>query len=696
MSLETYIVHVDLPHSQILYDQSQDYLETWYISFLPTTLASETDQTPRMVYSYRNVFSGFAAKLTRDEAKAMHNKNGFISARPQEIFPLHTTHSPNFLGLHQDTGFWNNSNYGRGGPPPPAKWKGVCEFNFTGACNNKLIRARHFRNGNGTPLDSNGHGTHTAGTAAGNFVGGANIFGMANGTAAGIAPLAHIAAYKVCSSSGSSESDILAAMDIAIEDGVDVLSVSLGGPSRPFHSDNIAVGAFAATERGILVSISAGNNGPASATLSNEAPWMLTVGASTTDRKLTATAVLGNALELTGESGFQPKHFPAKQLPLVFPGSNTSDFDSRHCGESSLINTGVKGKIVICEVGGGTTSRRKGQAVKDAGGAGMIIVNTRRYGYSTLVDAHVLPATNINYEDGIKILAYLNSSTSPTASIVFKGTIIGDNTSPMVAWFSSRGPSTSSPGILKPDIIGPGVNILAAWHNSVENNTNTKSNFNVISGTSMSCPHLSGVAALLKSAHPDWSPATIKSAIMTTADQTNLGNQPILDQSHLAADVYSTGAGHVNPARVNDPGLVYDIEPQDYVHYLCGLNYTHREIFIILQRKVNCSAESRISEGQLNYPSFSVRSNESADQTYTRTVTNVGEASWRYNVEVVAPQGIDVIVEPRTLHFTELNRKLTYKITFRRSANNGNTSVSHGYVLWKSGKYSVRSPIAVS
>ncbi|KAL9167206.1 hypothetical protein ABFS82_05G080100 [Erythranthe guttata] len=405
MSLETYIVHVDLPHSQILSDQSQDYLETWYTSFLPTTLASETDQTPRLVYSYCNVFSGFAAKLTRDEAKVMHNKNGFISARRQEIFPLHTTHSPNFLGLHQDTGFWNNSNYGRGViigvldtgifpdhpsfgdegvPPPPAKWKGVCEFNFTGACNNKLIGARHFRNGDGTPLDSNGHGTHTAGTAAGNFVGGANIFGMANGTAAGIAPLAHIAAYKVCSSSGRSESDILAAMDIAIEDGVDVLSVSLGGPSRPFHNDNIAVGAFAATERGILVSISAGNNGPASATLSNEAPWMLTVGASTTDRKLTATAVLGNALELAGESAFQPKHFPATQLPLVFPGPNTSDFDSRHCGESSLINKGVKGKIVICEVGGGTTSRRKGHAVKGAGGAGMIIVNTRGYGYNTL------------------------------------------------------------------------------------------------------------------------------------------------------------------------------------------------------------------------------------------------------------------------------------------------------------------------
>ncbi|KAI3453624.1 hypothetical protein Pfo_010287 [Paulownia fortunei] len=712
LSLETYIVHVDLPYSQLLSDQSQD-LESWYRSFLPTAIASSIE-TPRMVYSYRSVFSGFAAKLTSEEVKAMENKYGFISARPQEILPLHTTHTPNFLGLYQNMGFWNDSNYGKGivigvldtgilpdhpsfsdegMPPPPAKWKGPCEFNFTGGCNNKLIGARHFRNGDGTPLDFDGHGTHTAGTAAGNFVRGANLFGMANGTAVGIAPLAHLAIYKVCSVS-CSESDILAAMDAAIEDGVDVLSISLGGSSKPFHDDNIALGAFSAMERGIFVSASAGNSGPSNLTLSNEAPWMLTVGASTTDRKLMATAVLGNKQELNGESAFQPKDFPTTQLPLVYPGLNASDFSSPYCSERSLNNTGVQGKIVLCYVGGGsTTSVEKGQAVKDAGGAAMILINTKREGYSTSADAHVIPATNVNYEDGLKILAYINSSSSPTASIVFKGTTIGDKNSPMVAYFSSRGPSRSSPGILKPDIIGPGVNILAAWPTSVENNTNTKNNFNVISGTSMSCPHLSGVAALIKSAHPDWSPAAIKSAIMTTAYNMNLGNQPIQDESHLPADIFATGAGHVNPARANDPGLIYDIVPQDYVPYLCGLNYTNREIFTVLQRWVNCSAESRIPEGQLNYPSFSIRFG-SSNQTFTRTVTNVGEASSSYTVEVVSPRGIDVIVKPRTINFSELNQKLTYEVTFSRSVNGGNT-VSQGYIIWKSAKHSVRSPIVV-
>ncbi|PIN06173.1 Cucumisin [Handroanthus impetiginosus] len=683
-SLQTYIVHVDLPDIQLLSEQSQD-LESWYNSFLPTTIATSTE-TSRMAYSYRNVFSGFAAKLTCEGVKSMQEKKGFISARPQQILPLHTTHTPNFLGLHQNMGFWKQSNYGNGiiigvldtgifpnhpsfndegMPPPPPKWKGPCEFNFTGACNNKLIGARHFRNGDGTPLDFDGHGTHTAATAAGNFVRGANLSGLANGTAVGIAPLAHLAMYKVCSP-GCSESDILAAMDAAIEDGVDVLSISLGGPSRPFHEDNIALGAFSAMEKGIFVSSSAGNYGPFNLSLANEAPWILTVGASTTDRKLMATAVLGNNQELNGESAFQPKDFANTQLSLVYPGSNVSDFNAVYCSKTSLDNVDAQGKIVLCQVGGRMTSVEKGRAVRDAGGAAMILINPKSRAHSTFADAHVIPATNLNYEDGLRILAYVNSTSTPTASIVFKGTITGDKNSPVVASFSSRGPSRSSPGILKPDIIGPGVNILAAWHLSVENNANTKSNFNIISGTSMLCPHLSGVAALLKSAHPDWSPAAIKSAIMTTADTMNLQNEPILDERHLPADIFATGAGHVNPARANDPGLIYDIEPREYLPYLCGLNYTQRQIFAVLQHRVNYTAESRIPEGQLNYPSFSFRPGLS-HQTFD---TN-SDKCWGATI----------------LNFSELNQKLSFEVTFRRLGNAANTTVSQGYILWKSANF---------
>ncbi|KAK4422727.1 Subtilisin-like protease SBT1.2 [Sesamum alatum] len=681
LTLRTYIVHVDVPDSQLLSEQSQD-LQIWYRSFLPTTPASSTE-TARMVYSYRNVFSGFAAKLTSEEVKAMEGKKGFISARPEQVLQLHTTHTPNFLGLHQNAGLWKDSNYGKGivigildtgifpdhpsfsdegMPPPPAKWKGTCEFNIT-ACNNKIIGARHFKTGDGTPLDHEGHGTHAASTAAGNFVRGANVFGNANGTAAGIAPLAHLAIYKVCSLD-CSESDILAAMDTAIEDGVDVLSISFGGSPREFHEDNIALGAFSATQKGIFVSCSAGNNGPFKFSLSNEAPWILTVGASTIDRTLRATAVLGSKLELNGESAFPPKPLPLAQLPLVYPGT-IGDFSSNYCDQESLNRTGVKGKIVLCYIDTRTTKIEQGRVVKDAGGAAMILMNLKQEAFTTSADAHVIPATNVNYEDGERIMAYMNSTSAPTATIVFKGTIIGDKTAPMVAAFSSRGPSLIRSGILKPDIIGP-----------------------------VSCPHLSGVAALIKSAHPGWSPAAIKSAIMTTADTINLENQPIQDERHLPADIFATGAGHVNAAKASDPGLIYDIEPQDYIPYLCGLNYSDREVSKIFLQRVSCSGVSVIPGGQLNYPSFAVRLGES-NQTFTRTVTNVGEATSSYTVEVVPPQGLNITVNPRTLNFSKVNQKLTYEVSFSTPENGGGDDggVLQGYVLWKSGMHSVRSPV---
>ncbi|KAJ0097869.1 hypothetical protein Patl1_29074 [Pistacia atlantica] len=568
-------------------------------------------------------------------------------------------------------------------PPPPAKWKGKCEFTGT-ACNNKLIGARNF-GGASPPLDEEGHGTHTASTAAGNLVEGANEFGQANGTAAGVAPLAHLAIYKVCGDVGCAESDILAAMDTAIDDGVDVLSLSLGGGSVPFYADSIALGAFSAIQKGIFVSCSAGNEGPFYESLSNEAPWILTVGASTIDRTMVALAQLGNGQVYVGESVFQPKDFPVKQLPLVFAGANGNE-SSAWCAPGSLQNSDVQGTVVLCERGGGIDRLEKGQEVKDAGGAAMILMNDELNAYSTLADPHVLPATHVSYAAGLSIKAYINSTSSPTAAIVFKGTSIGKKSAPEVSAFSSRGPSLESPGILKPDIIGPGVNILAAWPISVENNTNTKSTFNMISGTSMSCPHLSGVAALLKSAHPEWSPAAIKSAILTTADILNLEGKPI--------NIFAVGAGHVNPSKANDPGLVYDIQPDDYIPYLCGLNYTDQQVGSIVQRNVQCSNVSIIPEAELNYPSFSIILNSTTPQTYTRTVTNVGQAQSPYYPMIVAPPGVGVSVKPDGIMFTATNQTAKYSVTFTK-IQNIDAEFAQGYLNWVSNEHTVRSPIVV-
>ncbi|KAM0069734.1 putative cucumisin [Helianthus debilis subsp. tardiflorus] len=707
---ETYIVHLNAPDGA-KFDKPEDR-RGWYNSFLKASTA-DSDVKPSLIHAYQNVFTGFAAKLTADQVKAIENMDGFVSARRDRAYKLHTTHTPTFLGLHQNLGVWNGSNYGKGiiigvldtgitpghpsfddkdVPPPPAKWKGKCDGS---GCNNKLIGARDFtENGSGSPVDEDGHGTHTSSTAAGNFVKGANVFGQAKGTAAGMAPLAHVAMYKVCDDT-CLDSAILAGMDAAIEDGVDVLSLSLGGGSVPFYEDGIAVGAFSAIQKGIFVSCSAGNEGPVNSSLSNEAPWILTVGASTVDRNIRATVYLGNKDLLDGESLFQPKDFPQNFMPLVYPGLNGGQ-DAAWCAPGSLKNIDVKGKVVLCDRGGNIARIDKGQTVKDAGGAAMILANGESDGDSTEADAHVLPASHVAYNVGVTIKTYINSTSSPVATIIFRGTVIGVDSAPAVASFSSRGPSLASPGILKPDIIGPGVSILAAWPVSVENSTQTKATFNMISGTSMSCPHLSGISALLKSAHPDWSPAAIKSAIMTTAGKLNLGGQLIEDERDLPANIFAIGAGHVNPSKASDPGLIFDIQPDDYIPYLCGLGYTSKQVGVIVQKRVRCTEV--IPEAQLNYPSFAVTLGPGDTKTFTRTVTNVGEANSTYTIKSVAlPVGLDLEVGPAELQFSKVNQKLTYQVMFiRDKTQEPQAPYGEGFMLWTFDKHTVRTPFSVN
>ncbi|URD79420.1 subtilisin-like protease [Musa troglodytarum] len=526
-----------------------------------------------------------------------------------------TTHSPKFLGLRRriGNGVWSATNRGEGVivgildtgvtpghpsfddhglPPPPAKWKGRCDLNAS-ACNNKLIGARSFINYDAvrgrptdTPIDDEGHGTHTASTAAGAFVKHADVNGNARGVAAGVAPRAHIAVYKVCSETGCAGYDILAAMDAAVDDGVDVLSLSLGDP--------VALAGFEAINRGVFVSCSAGNSGPDPYTVTNTAPWLLTVGASTMDRSFLGTVKLGDGQEWEGASLYPPRNFDAKMLPLVY-------------------------------------------------------------------------------------------AAAPEASLVFNGTVMHTPHSPSMASFSSRGPSQITPGILKPDITGPGVSILAAW---------TMQKFNMISGTSMSCPHLSGIAALIRKANPDWSPAAIKSAIMTTAYVTDNSRGPILDERHLPADFFAIGAGHVNPPKAIDPGLVYDLTPQDYIPYLCGL-YESYLVEVIVGRPVDCSSPKSIREGELNYPSISLTlpANNLKSVRYRRTVTNVGEPTSTYRVKLDVPQEVSATVTPTRLSFDELNQKQSFSISFRR--NGGGSGAVQGQLLWVSTKHVVRSPISI-
>nr|XP_017234564.1 PREDICTED: subtilisin-like protease SBT1.2 [Daucus carota subsp. sativus] len=674
------------------------------------------NQEQDFLYSYKHVINGFAARLSEEDVEAMKEMEGFVSAHLEKVLHQQTTHTPRFLGLHQDTGLWRESNFGKGViigvldggilpthpsftdegmPSPPARWKGKCEF-VTSKCNNKIIGARSFNNSATivSPFDQEGHGSHVAGIAAGRFVKNAAVLGLGNGTAVGVAPKAHLAIYKVCPTTDKCfESDLLAGIDAAVNDGVDVISISIVGKfAVPFFQDAIAVGSFAAIQKGIFVSCSAGNTGPSNSTVLNDAPWILTVGASTTDRSFKVTTKLGNGEEFAGESLFQPEGFSAVLMPLIYAGSS-SNSNSSFCVEGSLEGIDVKGKIVLCERGL-STRVSKGETVRKAGGAAMILMNQEIDGSTTIAESHVLPAAHVSYATGLRIKAFINSTVEPKAAIVFKGTRSGDPLAPAVASFSARGPSITTPGILKPDIVGPGVNILSAWPFSVGGDSNSLSTFNVQSGTSMSCPHLSGIAALLKSAHPNWSPAAIKSAIMTTADLNNLNESPIVTERSVPADVFAIGAGHVNPSKANNPGLVYDIHPDEYIPYLCGLGYTNDQVGVITQRPINCTNETSIPEAQLNYPSFSITL-ASINQTYTRTMTNVGEPNSSYYIEIIPPKGVLVTVNPTSLDFTEANQQLTYRVTFGRSTETIYTQYAQGFLKWTSTHHTVRSPISV-
>ncbi|TVU32366.1 hypothetical protein EJB05_24093, partial [Eragrostis curvula] len=722
----TFIVHVQ-PHEN---HATADDRKTWYMSFLP--------EDGRLVHAYHHVATGFAARLTLEELDDMSSMPGFVSAVPDKMYKLQTTHTPEFLGL--TTSQQGNSSLGSergagviigvldtgvfpfhpsfsdaGMPPPPAKWKGRCEFNVSSACNNKLIGARNLvTEGNSSssssgrrrapPFDDDGHGTHTASTAAGAAVPGAHVLGQAAGVAVGMAPRAHVAVYKVCGEDGCLSSDVLAGTDAAVADGCDVISMSLGSPPEPFHQDPVAVAAFGAVEKGVFVSMAAGNSGPNVSSLSNEAPWMLTVAASSMDRAIRTTMRLGNGASFHGESITQPSSPASTMFPLVYAGASRRPLAAL-CGVGALDGLDVRGKIVVCDLGAGPggniTRTLKGLVVRRAGGVGIILANGFSYGYTTFAGTHALPASNVDYAAGVAIKSYINSTANPTAQIVAGGTVLGTAPAPVMASFSSRGPSLVNPGILKPDITGPGMNVLAAWPAASGGLPGAPPTFNIISGTSMSTPHLSGIAAAIKSKNPEWSPAAIRSAIMTTADAADRSGGPILDEQHAPADWFAAGAGHVNPEKAADPGLVYDINPSDYVGYLCSL-YKSREVSVVARRPVNCSAVTVIPSTMLNYPSISVvfprNWNRSKPMVVQRTAKSVGKVPSTYVAAVDMPAAaaveVTVDVSPKQLVFTQANQEVSFKVTVWPRQNGG--KVVHGALRWVSGTYTVRSPISVS
>ncbi|WCJ28226.1 Subtilisin-like protease [Euphorbia peplus] len=458
------------------------------------------------------------------------------------------------------------------------------------------------------------------------------------------------------------------------------------------------MGSFHAVRNGILVVCSAGNSGPSAGTASNVAPWILTVGASTIDRDFPSNVILGNNQIFQGRS-FSSNTLPAaKYYPLIYAvdarAANVSTQNAILCLTGSLEPSKTKGKIVMCYKDGIFPDVEKSWVVAQAGGVGMILANQPN---TTITpDPHFVPTSLVSLADSFSILSYITNSTSPVAYIS-GGTKTGGITAPVMASFSSPGPNAITPEVLKPDITGPGVNILAAYTEaagpSIVGIDKRQVPFNIISGTSMSCPHVAGIAGLIKTVHPNWSPAAIKSAIMTSARTTSNIKRPIATDSLDNANPFNYGSGHIWPDRAIDPGLVYDLTTSDYLNFLCSIGYNQTQISIFTEEPYKCPS-SNTSLLNLNYPSITIPK-LSGTVKLSRTLKNVGNPGV-YRVIVEEPRGISVNVEPKMLGFGKVNEEKSYQVTVKGVENvTGRNGYVFGGIVWSDGVHDVRSPLVV-
>lgn len=670
-------------------------------------------------YDYTVATNGVLVQLSSSQAAKLAAVPGVVGMAKDALQQVSTTYSPEFLGLSAsgglwsqlggqsaagrnvivgviDTGIWPESpsfsggdlKRDKAGQPVAAtglrgRWFGDCEQGElfdSQDCNDKLIGARFYTAGFGkrniakeeylSPRDGDGHGSHTASTAAGNVVSGVQIDGHAMGTAAGMAPGARVAAYKVCwtakpgASGGCFNGDSIAAIDDAVADGVDVLNYSIGGSSESGPLDSVEQAFRRAANVGVFVANSAGNNGPGTSTLDHPSPWLTTVAASTF-RLAEHVVELGDGQRFVGAS--TTPTYPS-QTPLVTSAAaKTAAADlaqAKLCYPGTLDPAKTTGKIVQCDRG--VIARiDKSFEVKRAGGVAMVLTNTSNSSLNG--DFHAVPTVHVDQTARTAILAYA-AVTGATAAIVAVNS--GESTTqvPEVVAFSSRGPSTTTGGdILKPDLSAPGVDVLAA----VAPPFNHGRSYDFYSGTSMSSPHIAGLGALVKAAHPTWAPARVKSALMTTA------------RDHATdTDPFAQGAGFVQPNKAVDPGLVFDAAPNDWRSYMVWLGVQFSAPFNTLPP---------VDGTNLNQASLAIGA-LAGEETVIRRVTNVGSATETYTVsEDVA--GLDIVNDEASFALAPgATKVLTLRVT-RTTASLGDWA--KGSLSLTSSAHTVRIPVAV-
>lgn len=681
----------------------------------------------RQTYSFASV--GFSATMSRRTAAQVAADPDVLLVAPDTVRQGADYDTPRYLGLTGPEGLWNRLGGDRAAgegviigdidsgitpesaafaalPPSPtdeavaARWHGSCVAGETGPavhCNNKLIGAKVFGPGTvdavpeeyfGSPRDYDGHGTHTSSTAAGNYGVPMVVDGRDFGRFSGVAPGARIAMYKALwhkadNTTEGNTSDLTKAIDEAVADGVDVITYSITG-NTSVVDDPVAYSFYNAAKAGVFVSAAAANTGPTTSTVQNDYPWVTTVGAGTFDvaRRATVTLGDGSSYDGVGLGAAVPSSPLALGAGLALPGADATKV--RQCWSRQwdpeapggfLDPAQVAGRIVVCDRGGNDRVD-KSRAVKEAGGVGVLLVNTTP---NTLnADLHELPTVHLDDVSGAAVKTYLEQATAPTAALSAGREEHTD--APAVASFSARGPALpAGGGLLKPDVIAPGVDVLAA----VAPVNHSGRDFDFESGTSMATPHVAGAAALLRQRHPDWSPMAVKSALLTTARTTTHAGKPISTDSGDRATPFDLGGGEIDPTRAADAPVVYDSGPDDWAAFLCGIGDTPPD--------GSCTAQADVA--QLNMPSIAVPALAGV-ATVRRTLTNASGRTWHGRVAVQTPAGVRVTVRPAQL-VVRPGHSASYTVQVRRTtAPFGH--YAFGSLTWSApGSTAVRSPLAV-
>ena len=681
---------------------------------------------------YTVALNGFSATMTPAQAAELRRTPGVVHVWENEVRLADTVTTPAYLGMSGAAGVWakqfgSTANAGKGivigdidsgidpGNPSFAAMPGAtvpagftCDKGDdpTFACNNKIVGARYYgteydnvvQYDHNSPRDTNGHGTHTASTAAGNTDVQMTVLGTDMGKGSGMAPAAQVSVYKALwqtsdgRGSGTSAA-LVQAIEDATADGVDVINYSVSGSSVYVVSPE-EIAFLGAADAGIFISTSAGNSGDTVgvSSVAHNAPWTTTVAASSHNRGATKTVTLGDGTTYTGVGvglGVGPAPLvsaAAIALPGVDPAKAAlclldADNDAATGVTPTLDPAKAAGRIVICDRGVSARTD-KSQAVKNAGGIGMVQTNTTD-AQSLNGDFHSVPSIHVNATSGAKIKAYAASATAPTATISAVSTDPVD--APSMAGFSSYGPALAGEGdLLKPDITAPGVDVIAAISQDPKTGA---PRFDAMSGTSMSAPHISGLAALMKQKFPTWSPAAIKSAMMTTARQTTNDGKPI-QWAEGDATPLNFGAGEVVPARAYNPGLVYEAGLDEWLTYACSIDQLQ-----IIAGPEACAQTKPTDPSDLNYPTIAIGA-LAGKQTVTRTVTNVEKKATQYTATVKATAGTKVTVSPTSLTVPP-GQSRSFTVTIERTTA-ALDDYTFGQLVWTGNRgQSVQSQIAV-